>query len=42
MIRDPKHEQMPRQELEKLQLERLKVKVREVYERVPLLLQDVR
>ncbi len=35
MIRDPKHEQMPRQELERLQLEQLKIKVREVYERVP-------
>jgi phenylacetate-CoA ligase len=35
MIRDPEHEKMPRQELEKLQLERLKVKVNEVYERVP-------
>ena len=35
MIRDPEHETMPRRELEKLQLERLKVKVNEVYERVP-------
>ncbi|MCK4362510.1 MAG: phenylacetate--CoA ligase [Dehalococcoidia bacterium] len=35
MIRDPEHETMPRPELEKLQLERLKVKVREVYDRVP-------
>jgi phenylacetate-CoA ligase len=35
MIRDPQHETMPRQELEQLQLERLKVKVRDVYEKVP-------
>ncbi|MDY6912097.1 MAG: phenylacetate--CoA ligase [Chloroflexota bacterium] len=35
MIRDPEHEKMPRNELEKLQLERLKIKVREVYEKVP-------
>lgn len=35
MIRDPAHETMPRPELEKLQLERLKVKVREVYDKVP-------
>ena len=35
MIRDPEHETMPRRELEKLQLERLKVKVREVYDKVP-------
>ncbi len=35
MIRDPEHEKMPRRELEQLQLERLKVKVREVYEKVP-------
>jgi phenylacetate-CoA ligase len=35
MIRDPEYEQMPRTELEKLQLERLKVKVKDVYERVP-------
>ena len=35
MIRDPEHEQMPRTELEKLQLERLKAKVSEVYEKVP-------
>lgn len=35
MIRDPKHEKMPRQELEQLQLERLKIKVGEVYEKVP-------
>jgi hypothetical protein len=34
MIRDPAHETMPRPELEKLQLERLKVKVREVYDKV--------
>ncbi len=34
MIRDPEHETMPRPELEKLQLERLKVKVREVYDKV--------
>ena len=35
MIRDPVYETMPRPELEKLQLERLKVKVREVYDKVP-------
>jgi len=35
MIRHPEHETMPRPELEKLQLERLKVKVREVYDKVP-------
>jgi len=35
MIRDPEHEKMPRKELEKLQLERLQAKAREVYERVP-------
>ena len=35
MIRDPEHETMPRNELEKLQLERLKIKVGEVYEKVP-------
>ncbi|MFC1908352.1 phenylacetate--CoA ligase family protein [Chloroflexota bacterium] len=35
MIRDPEHEQMPRKKLEQLQLERLRVKVREVYEKVP-------
>jgi len=35
MIRDPEHEKMPRKELEKLQLERLQAKVREVYEKVP-------
>jgi len=35
MIRDPEHEQMHRKELEQLQLERLKAKVREVYEKVP-------
>jgi phenylacetate-CoA ligase len=35
MIRDPQIETMPRKELEKLQLERLRKKVREVYERVP-------
>ncbi|MFC1864215.1 phenylacetate--CoA ligase family protein [Chloroflexota bacterium] len=35
MIRDPKRETMPREELEKLQLEYLQAKVREVYERVP-------
>jgi phenylacetate-CoA ligase len=35
MIRDPEHEQMPRGELEKLQLQRLQAKVREVYEKVP-------
>ncbi len=35
MIRDPEHEQMPRNILEQLQLERLRAKVREVYEKVP-------
>ena len=35
MIRDPEHEQMPRKKLEQLQLERLRTKVREVYEKVP-------
>ena len=35
MIRNPEIEKMPRKELERLQLERLRVKVREVYERVP-------
>ena len=35
MIRDPEHETMPRRELEKLQLERLKVIVRGVYDKVP-------
>jgi len=35
MIRDPEHETMPRQELEKLQLARLKAKVEEVYNKVP-------
>ncbi len=35
MMRHPEYEKMPRKELEKLQLERLKTKVREVYEKVP-------
>ena len=35
MIRDPEHEQMPRADLERLQLERLKLKVSEVYNKVP-------
>ncbi len=35
MIRDPEHEKMPRGELEKLQLQRLQGKVRQVYEAVP-------
>jgi phenylacetate-CoA ligase len=35
MMRDPQIETMPREALEKLQLERLKAKVGEVYERVP-------
>jgi len=35
MIRDPEHEKMPRKDLEKLQLERLKAKVKEVYDKVP-------
>lgn len=35
MIWDPKHECMPRKELEALQLERLKAQVRRVYEQVP-------
>lgn len=35
MIRDPEHEKMPREDLEKLQLERLQARVRVVYEKVP-------
>jgi phenylacetate-CoA ligase len=35
MMRDPKIESMSRPELEKLQLKRLKTKVKEVYEKVP-------
>ncbi len=35
MIRDPEHEKMPRKQLEKLQLERLQAKIKEVYEKVP-------
>jgi phenylacetate-CoA ligase len=35
MIRDPEHEKMSREELEKLQLQRLQEKVAYVYERVP-------
>ena len=35
MIRDPENESMPRERLERLQFERLKAKVGEVYERVP-------
>jgi phenylacetate-CoA ligase len=35
MIRDLEHEKMPRKQLEKLQLERLQAKVKEVYEKVP-------
>ena len=35
MIRDPENESMPRERLERLQLERLRAKVGEVYERVP-------
>jgi len=35
MIRDPEHEKMPRKQLEKLQLERLQAKVKDVYEKVP-------
>lgn len=35
MIRDPESEKISRKELEKLQFERLKKKVKEVYERVP-------
>ena len=34
MIRDPEHEKMPRKQLEKLQLERLQAKVKDVYEKV--------
>jgi len=34
-MRDPEHEQMPREKIKELQLKRLKVKVNEVYERVP-------
>ena len=35
MIRDPENESMPRETLERLQFERLKAKVGDVYERVP-------
>ena len=35
MIWNPKYETMPRKELEELQLERLKVQVARVYEKVP-------
>jgi len=35
MMRDPKIETMPREKLKALQLERLKLKVREVYDKVP-------
>ena len=35
MIREPEVETMPREELQKLQLERLQEKVRDVYEKVP-------
>ncbi|MBM4463559.1 MAG: phenylacetate--CoA ligase [Chloroflexi bacterium] len=35
MIWDPEYETMPRPKLEKLQLERLQTKVKEVYEKVP-------
>jgi phenylacetate-CoA ligase len=42
MIRDPEHEKMPREDLEKLQLQRLQVKVREVYENVPFYRQSFR
>jgi phenylacetate-CoA ligase len=35
MIRDPENESMPRETLERLQFERLRAKVGEVYERVP-------
>lgn len=35
MIRSPEYEKMPRKELERLQLERLRAKIGEVYERVP-------
>jgi phenylacetate-CoA ligase len=35
MIRDPEHEKMPRNDLEKLQLERLQAQARLVYEKVP-------
>ncbi|HUV52380.1 MAG TPA: phenylacetate--CoA ligase [Dehalococcoidia bacterium] len=35
MIRDSEHEKMPRKQLEKLQLERLQAKVKDVYEKVP-------
>jgi phenylacetate-CoA ligase len=34
-MRDPEHEQMPRGQINELQLERLKHKVKEVYEKVP-------
>ncbi len=42
MIRDPEHEKMPREDLEKLQLQRLQVKVREVHEKVPFYRQSFR
>ncbi len=35
MIRDPENESMPRERLERLQFERLRAKVGEVYEKVP-------
>ncbi len=35
MMRDAEHEAMPRKNLEKLQLERLKTRVKQVYEKVP-------
>ncbi|MBM3157586.1 MAG: phenylacetate--CoA ligase [Chloroflexi bacterium] len=35
MIRDPEHEKMSRKQLEKLQLERLQARVKDVYEKVP-------
>jgi phenylacetate-CoA ligase len=35
MIRDPEHEKMSRKQLEKLQLERLQAKAKDVYEKVP-------
>lgn len=35
MIWDPEHETMPRPKLEKLQLERLQTKIKDVYEKVP-------
>lgn len=34
-MRDPEHEKMPREQIKELQLERLKAKIKQVYEKVP-------